>query len=78
MSNETKHAIGRLYDREPGVKLNNVKFFRGDAKLIRPDAFKEEQRKIDAQKASGQVKCNSTGPRASKKNVDFRALVASL
>jgi hypothetical protein len=74
MSTTDTHIFGCLYDRQADGKLNNVKFYRGDADLIRAEDFKEENRKIDAQKRSGNVTPDCYGPRVTKPKMDFRAM----
>ncbi|MET4636135.1 hypothetical protein [Kaistia defluvii] len=76
MTDSSAHISGCLSERQVGTKLNNVKFFRGDASLIRAEDFRAENAKIDAQKRDNSATKSAEGPRVSKEKINFRDLVA--
>lgn len=69
--------ISLLSPEREGMKLVNVKFFRGDREMIRPEDLRAQLRAISAQHKAGAVAATGM-PKSTQPKVDVRDFVANI
>ncbi len=62
---------------KPGMKLENVRFFRGDREIIAKQDFLKEVSDSEARIASGEIKAGMP-PKCKKAAIDLKKFVANL
>ena len=77
MSMQTKEGADCLFARQ-GMKLINIRFFRGASDLISEQEFNHERCAAAERKRSGEVIATGAAPRCRQAPIDLRGLVASL
>ena len=78
MSDKHKESLASLLSpSREGMKLVNVKFFRGERDLIRADDFRAQLRAVAEQHRNGQVKATEA-PRSKMPKTNVREWVAAL
>jgi hypothetical protein len=70
-------ALSCLFSKQ-GMKLLNVRFFRGSSDVISVDEFRREICDSEERKRSGELKSSKQAPRCKQKPRDLDAVLASL
>jgi hypothetical protein len=76
MSTHEKDGLMACLFSRQGMKLVNVKFFRGSSDVISPDEFRQEILASANRKRSGELERSASAPTCKKDLVDLRAFVA--
>ena len=79
MSDIKKESMASLLSpKREGMKLVNVKFFRGERDLIRPDEFRAQLRTVADQHRAGSAERAEGAPRSTRPLTNVREFVADL
>lgn len=74
---QTKEGADCLFVRQ-GMKLINIRFFRGGSDLISEGEFNHERCATADRKRSGEMTASSQAPRCKQAPIDLRKLVADM
>ena len=77
MSKPEGSVLDCLFEAE-GVKLNNIKFYRGEATVIDENRFRDEFCASVERKKAPHAIVLATAPKCEKGPLDLRALIAEM